>query len=129
MPEFRYQDPFPLAKDETKYRLLSKEHVTTTTFEGQEILKVEPQALSLQAREAFREISFFYRARHLAQVAAILDDPEASPNDRGVALALLRTYAPAGPVRLLGVGVAGFAGAGADDPAARPADDQLALPL
>jgi fumarate hydratase class I len=54
------------------------------------MLRVEPEALTRLAREAFREIAFFYRARHLAQVAAILDDPEASDNDRGVALTLLR---------------------------------------
>jgi fumarate hydratase class I len=91
MPEFHYADPFPhAAQDETRYRKLSADHVSLTTFEGQEVLKVAPEALTLLAREAFREIAFFYRERHLKQVAAILDDPEASPNDRGVALALLR---------------------------------------
>ena len=90
MPEFHYAPPFPLDADETRYRLLGKEHVSLTSFEGQEILKVDPEALTLLAREAFREIAFFYRERHLRQVAAILDDPEASDNDRGVALALLR---------------------------------------
>ncbi|MCG6923902.1 MAG: fumarate hydratase [Acidobacteria bacterium] len=90
MPEFRYAPPFPLDADDTRYRLLTKEHVSLTSFEGQEILKVAPEALTHLAREAFREIAFFYRERHLKQVAAILDDPEASDNDRGVALALLR---------------------------------------
>ena len=91
MPEFQYAEPFPHAgTDETRYRRLTGDHVSVASFEGREILKVAPEALTLVAREAFREISFFYRARHLAQVAAILDDPEASPNDRGVALALLR---------------------------------------
>jgi fumarate hydratase class I len=90
MPEFGYSDPFPLAADDTRYRRLSQEHVSTASFDGQEILKVAPEALTELAREAFREISFFYRERHLKQVAAILDDPEASDNDRGVALALLR---------------------------------------
>jgi len=90
MPEFRYANPFPLGADETRYRRLSSDHVSTATFEGQEILKVAPEALTLLAREAFREVSFFYRERHLRQVAAILDDVEASDNDRGVALALLR---------------------------------------
>ena len=92
MPEFRYSDPFPLAAADTRYRLLTKEHVSTTSFDGQEILKVAPEALTELAREAFREISFFYREQHLKQVAAILDDPEASDNDRGVALALLRNH-------------------------------------
>ncbi len=94
MPEFRYADPFPLvAEDDTKYRLLSSEHVSVERFDGRDVLRVAPEALTLLSREALREISFFYRARHLAQVAAILDDPEASANDRGVALALLRNAA------------------------------------
>ena len=90
MPEFRYQDAFPLGEDDTRYRLLTKEHVSVGSFEGQEVVKVAPEALTLLAREAFHDINFFYRARHLEQMAAILDDPEASPNDRGVVLALLR---------------------------------------
>jgi fumarate hydratase class I len=90
MPDFQYQDPFPQHGDDTAYRQLTKDHVSVATFDGQEILKVAPEALTLLAREAFREIAFFYRERHLKQVAAILEDPDASPNDRGVALALLR---------------------------------------
>jgi fumarate hydratase class I len=90
MPESRYVDPFPLGEDSTEYRLLTKEHVSLASFDGQEILKVAPEALSLVAAEAFREIAFFYREKHLRQVAAILDDPEASENDRGVALSLLK---------------------------------------
>ena len=90
MPESRYVDPFPLGEDSTEYRLLSKEHVSLGSFDGQEVLKLAPEALSLVAAEAFREIAFFYREKHLRQVAAILDDPEASDNDRGVALSLLK---------------------------------------
>jgi fumarate hydratase class I len=90
MPEFHYAPAFPLDDDDTRYRRLTKEHVSVARFEGQEVLKVAPEALTLLAREAFREIAFFYRERHLRQVAAILDDSEASDNDRGVALALLR---------------------------------------
>ncbi len=89
-PAFNYQDPFPLGKDETRYRLLTTEGVSTTTFEGQEILKVDPSALELLSREAIREISFFLRPSHNEQVAKILSDPEASPNDKGVAVAFLR---------------------------------------
>jgi fumarate hydratase class I len=89
-PSFRYVDPFPHGRDETPYRKVSSDLVSVGTFEGQEILKVAPEALTLVAREAFRDVSFLYRPSHLAQVAAILEDPEASPNDRGVALALLR---------------------------------------
>jgi fumarate hydratase, class I len=89
-PAFQYQDPFPLAKDDTRYRLLSKEGVSVATFEGKEILKVDPSALVTVAREAMREVSFFLRPAHNEQVAKILSDPEASRNDKGVALAFLR---------------------------------------
>ncbi len=85
-----YQDPFPLAKDTTQYRLLTKDHVSVARFEGEEILKIEPEGLTLLAAEAMRDASFLHRTAHLEQVAAILDDPEASPNDRGVALAMLK---------------------------------------
>ena len=88
--QFQYADPFPLSKDETKYRLLGKEGVSVTTFEGQPVLKVEPSALTRLAREALRECSFFLRKAHNEQVARILGDPEASQNDKGVALAFLR---------------------------------------
>jgi fumarate hydratase class I len=90
MPEFTYQDPFPLGKDTTKYRLLTKEYVSTTKFDGKEILKVEPEGLAFLAHQALRDVSFLLRPEHLEQVAAILSDPEASPNDRGVTIALLR---------------------------------------
>ena len=89
-PSFVYQDPLPLGPDDTEYRLLSKEGVTTGLFEGREIVKIEPSALTYLAREAFHDTSFFLRPKHLAQVAAILRDPEASDNDRYVALTLLK---------------------------------------
>ncbi len=89
-PAFKYQDPFPLAKDETKYRLLTREGVSVASFDGKVILKVEPSALTLLAREALRECAFFLRPAHNEQVARILSDPEASQNDKGVALAFLR---------------------------------------
>jgi len=91
--EFRYADLFGLeGPDETPFRLLESDSglVSVDTFAGRDIVRVDPAALTLLSREAFREISFFLRPRHLAQVAAILDDPEASGNDRGVALSLLR---------------------------------------
>ncbi len=90
VPPFVYQDPFPLGADETEYRLLSKEGISTSSFEGREILKVEPEALAFLAQQAMRDCSFLLRTRHLRQVAAILDDPEASTNDRYVALTLLK---------------------------------------
>ena len=89
-PPFVYQDPLPLGPDDTVYRLLSSDGITTTTFEGKSILKVAPAALTYLAREAFHDTNFFLRPKHLAQVAAILTDPEASANDRYVALTLLK---------------------------------------
>jgi fumarate hydratase class I len=90
MPAFSYQDPFPLGKDTTKYRLLTKEYVSTTKFDGKEILKVDPEGLAFLSHQALRDVSFLLRPEHLEQVAAILGDPHASPNDRGVTIALLR---------------------------------------
>ncbi len=90
MTKPQYQDPFPLAPDHTAYRLVTPDYVSVETFDGREVLKVEPAGLTLLAREALRDASFLLRAAHLEQVAAILDDPEASDNDRGVALAMLR---------------------------------------
>ena len=89
-PPFVYQDPLPLGADETEYRLLTLEGVSTATFENKEILKVAPEALTYLAREAFHDTNFFLRPKHLEQVAAILQDPEASANDRYVALTLLK---------------------------------------
>ena len=89
-PEFKYQDPYPLGKDETEYYLLTKDHVSTAQFEGQTMLKVEPEALIKLANAAFRDTSFMLRTDHLKQVAAILDDPNASENDKYVALTMLR---------------------------------------
>ncbi|MEO6243871.1 MAG: fumarate hydratase [Opitutaceae bacterium] len=89
-PPFTYQDPFPLGTDKTEYRLLSREGVSTTEFEGREILKVSPETLAYVARQAFHDTSFMLRSKHLQQVAAILDDPESSANDRYVALTLLK---------------------------------------
>lgn len=90
VPPFFFQTPFPLSHEETNYRLLSKDLVSTDTFAGQTILKVQPEALTLLARAAFHDISFMLRPAHLQQVAAILKDSEASENDRNVALTLLR---------------------------------------
>jgi len=87
---FFYQDPFPLGPDATEYELITSEHVSTVEFEGKEILKVAPEGLTLLAKEALKAINFTLRSSHLAQVSAILDDPEASDNDRMVALMLLK---------------------------------------
>ncbi|MGR4047994.1 class I fumarate hydratase FumA [Kosakonia cowanii] len=87
---FVYQDPFPLAKDETEYYLLSREYVSVAEFEGEQVLKVEPQALTLLAQQAFHDAAFMLRPSHQKQVAAILTDPQASENDKYVALQFLR---------------------------------------
>src|SRR5919109_411528 len=88
--DFVYQEPFPLERDTTQYRLLTKEYVSVTNFDGKEILKIEPAALTLLASVAIRDVSFLLRTAHLEKVAAILKDPQASDNDRYVALAMLR---------------------------------------
>jgi fumarate hydratase, class I len=87
---FQYQPMFELSKEDTQYRLLTKEHVKVKLLDGQEVLCIEPQALTLLASQAFHDINYFLRPAHLKQVAAILDDPEASDNDRMVALTMLK---------------------------------------
>jgi fumarate hydratase, class I len=89
-PGFKYQDPFPLGPDSTKYRLLSKDGVSVATFDGKEVLKIEPSVLTFLANQAMRDVSFLLRPEHNAMVAKILTDPEASMNDKGVAIAMLR---------------------------------------
>ena len=90
MPEFSYQEPFPPGKEETKYRLLTGDYVSVANFEGQKILKVDPEGLTYLAHQALRDVSFLMRPVHNELVARILSDPEASPNDRGAAVAMLR---------------------------------------
>ncbi len=87
---FIYQEPFPMAKDQTSYYLLTKEHVSVVSFEGKEILKVSKEGLTLLAETAFRDVEFLLRSDHQEQVASILADPEASDNDKFVALTFLR---------------------------------------
>lgn len=89
-PSFKYQETFPLEKDTTEYYLLSKDHVSSANFEGQEILKVQPEALTLLAQHAFHDVEFLLRPEHQEQVAKILSDPDASDNDKFVALTFLR---------------------------------------
>ncbi len=89
-PPFFYQDPLPLGADATEYRLLSREGISSASFEGRDILKVAPEVLTFLTQQAYRDTSFLLRTKHLQQVAAILEDPEASDNDRYVALTLLK---------------------------------------
>ncbi|MBF0305907.1 MAG: fumarate hydratase [Alphaproteobacteria bacterium] len=90
MTETRFHEMFPLAADETPYRLLTTDHVGTESFGGRTMLTVEPAALTRLAFEAFRDCSHLLRPGHLRQVRGILDDPLASANDRFVALDLLK---------------------------------------
>ena len=89
-PEFTYQDLLPIGEDKTEYRLLSSEGISTFTAEGREFLKVSPSAISNLTQVAIHDISHYLRAEHLQQLANILKDPESSPNDRFVALDLLK---------------------------------------
>ncbi len=92
MPNFFYQDPFPLAKDKTNYYKIegSEKYVSVAEFDNKGILKIAPEALTIIANQAVKDVSFMLRPEHNEQVAKILSDPEASQNDRGVAMAFLR---------------------------------------
>ena len=90
MPDFEYSDLLPLGPDETPYRLLTTEGVSTVEAAGRTFLQVEPEALRLLTETAIRDIQHLLRPGHLQQLHNILDDPEASPNDRFVALDLLK---------------------------------------
>src|SRR6056297_249064 len=89
-PEFKYQNPFPLGKDETEYYLLTSNYISVTQFDGKEVLKVDPEGLTMLAEAAFHDTNFMLRSEHLQQVADILKDDDASENDKYVALTMLR---------------------------------------
>ncbi|GHT56275.1 fumarate hydratase class I [Bacteroidia bacterium] len=89
-PPFKYQEPFPMGKDDTEYYQLTGEGISVSSFEGKEILKVEPEVLTKLANACFHDCSFYLRPEHQKQVAKILSDPEASENDKYVALTMLR---------------------------------------
>jgi len=87
--DFKFHATFPLGEDTTKYHLLTKDYVSTEKFDGKDILKVNPEGLRLLAKQAMHDIAFMLRPEHNEQVAKILSDPEASVNDRAVALTML----------------------------------------
>jgi fumarate hydratase class I len=89
-PEFQFQQILPLGDDKAQYRKLSSDFVSTFEAAGQTFLKVEPEALTLLAREAMSDIAHLLRPAHLQQLKKILVDPEASDNDKFVALDLLK---------------------------------------
>lgn len=92
MPDFKYQDPMPLGADPTEYYKVegSEKYVSVENFNGQDVLKVDPEALTVLSNTAMRDISFMLRPEHNEQVAKILSDPDASDNDKTVAMAFLR---------------------------------------
>jgi len=89
-PEFSYQDLLPIGEDKTEYRLLSSDGIATFSADGKEFLKVSPAVIENLTEVALHDISHYLRSEHLAQLANILKDPESSPNDRFVALDLLK---------------------------------------
>jgi len=90
MSQFTYQEMLPLGKDETPYRCLTKDHISTFQVEGTAALRIAPEALTLLAETAMHDVSHYFRPGHLAQLRKIMDDPEASDNDRFVAMEMLR---------------------------------------
>ena len=95
MTEFKYQKPFPILKDDTEYRLLTNDYVAVVEVDGRKIVKVAPEGLEMLAKEAFSDVSFYLRSAHLQQLANILEDPEATDNDRFVAHTMLMNQAVA----------------------------------
>ncbi len=90
MADFNYKKMFSLQKDTTKYRLITKDYIKTASFNGKQILVIEPEALTAICENAFRDVAHLLRASHLKQLSAIFDDPEASENDKFVAMELLK---------------------------------------
>ncbi|HOT84048.1 MAG TPA: fumarate hydratase, partial [Candidatus Defluviicoccus seviourii] len=90
MSEIHYAEMFPLGEDKTPYRRLTTEYVSTSTVDGREILCVDVEGLKLLAKQAMRDCQHLLRPGHLAQLRKILDDPEASANDRFVAMEMLK---------------------------------------
>ena len=90
MSEFKYYEPFPITKDETPYRKITSDYVSTIEVDGRKIVKVDPKGLELLAQEALADVSFYLRPTHLKKLQLILEDPEATDNDRFVAYNLLQ---------------------------------------
>ena len=90
MADFFYEKPYQFSKDTTRYRLLTGKYVEIAEYDGRRIMKINPEALVLLAREAISDLSFYLRTSHLEKLRKILDDPEATDNDRFVAYTMLR---------------------------------------
>lgn len=93
MADFKYQKPYPILKDDTNYRLITTDFISTIDVDGRKLLKVAPEGLELLAKEAFTDVSFYLRPAHLEKLAKILEDPEATDNDRFVAHTMLMNQA------------------------------------
>ncbi len=89
MPEFIYQEPFPVGEDKTKYRLLTKDYVRVVECDGRKLLKIAPEGLELLSKAAYSDVSFYLRASHLQKLREILDDAETSDNDKFAAYTML----------------------------------------
>jgi fumarate hydratase, class I len=90
MADFFYQEPYPIQKDTTEYRKVSSDFVTVEKIGNREVLNIDPKGLEFLAQEALADVSFYLRTSHLEKLRAILDDPEATDNDRFVAYNLLQ---------------------------------------
>jgi fumarate hydratase class I len=90
MAEFFYQDPYPIQRDVTEYKKLTSDYVKVEKYGGREVLHVDPKALEILAEEAMADVSFYLRTSHLEKLRNILEDPEATDNDRFVAYNLLQ---------------------------------------
>lgn len=88
--EFQYQEPFPILKDDTQYKKLTSNYVKVEKLGEREIVTVDPKGLELLAEEALKDVSFMLRSTHLQKLKNIIDDPEATDNDRFVAYNLLQ---------------------------------------
>ena len=88
--DFLYQDPYPILKDDTTYKKLTSDYVKVETFGDREMLTIDPKGLELLAEEAMKDVSFMLLASHLQKLRNIIDDPEATDNDRFVAYNLLQ---------------------------------------
>ena len=89
MDDFIYQEPYPIEKDTTEYELLTTDYVKGVECDGRKILKVDPKGLELLSKRAYSDVSFYLRPSHLQKLANILEDAEASDNDKFVAYTML----------------------------------------
>jgi len=99
-PDFFYQEPFPIQKDDTEYRKITSDYVSVENYGNREVLKIDPKGLELLSKEAMADVSFYLRTAHLEKLSSILDDPEATDNDRFVAYNLLQNASTAADGKL-----------------------------